>query len=87
MNRDRFYELVNSGEVQEGDEVTITESHTYKVISIGQGRVRLDRDVNGGSESLMLNAQMPSKRLAEAEFEVDPQDVSSRLRGHVQDVY
>lgn len=87
MNRDRFYELVRNGEVQEGDTVIIAESASYLVVSAGNGRIRLDRELEGGSESLMLNTQMPSKRLAEASFEIDPISESKRLIEHVQGVY
>lgn len=91
VNRDRFLAMVDEGEVRIGDQVTIVERSTFTVVNAGNGRVRLDREENGSHESLMLNTKMPSKRLAEAEFEVTTPvaptgsyDDDARLREHVQ---
>lgn len=71
VSLDRFLALVNEGEIKIGDEVTIVERSTFTVVNAGNGRIRLDREENGSHESLMLNTQVPSKRFAEAEFEVE----------------
>lgn len=71
VSLDRFLALVNEGQIKIGDEVTIVERSTFTVVNAGNGRVRLDREENGSHESLMLNTQVPSKRFAEAEFEVE----------------
>lgn len=81
VNRDRFLAMVNAGGIKVGDEVTITERTAYTVVSVGGGRIRLDRSEAGSHDSLMLNAQMPSKRLAEAEFDVTTPIVASTLNG------
>ncbi len=71
MNKEEFLQLAKKGKLEEGTKVTIIETKVYTVTTVQEGRVRMDRDVRGGTEMLSLDSKPGSKVLEDAVFEVE----------------